>query len=481
MTSKVGGNSSSLKWMYQVKNRLKHHIQSNTTDLMSSSNQVQTIDPFQTYLNNPQRDLVATRMPYLIGPSCILPSGHVMATSTTPTTSGNKTMPPILVHRDKHQELRAYINQCRHRGARLVKSGDSVPLKSSTVTCPYHAWTYDITTGQLKGIPGGKVGFPCLHNNLMNKSKDGDEETLSLRKLHCYEHAGNIWVQDDYDDDSSNKCKSNPSLTSSWPTIESELSDILLPPPTSTTSTSTNNLIGYKEWYIHANWQLLVETFLESYHVKFLHSDTLGIVAHSNIMVTDILDKYSLRMTVPLKNFNIHDNDGGDDTSSSSTMPSTTTTEDDIQSFLSCTTTTYLIFPNTAVSIFKRFALILSIIPITSNDGGSSTSASSFVRAWGIPHRYFGATSSSDETNEEVQRQQQQRQEQRFRDFESVIKGIEEDWDCAQDIQYGLQQLSLQQRPDDKFEFQYGRYEGNNVNFLKHVEEISKTICNDCT
>jgi len=48
-------------------------------------------------------------------------------------------------------ELRMFANTCRHRGHELLPDGGTSARRS--VTCPYHAWSYDLS-GQLKGAPG---------------------------------------------------------------------------------------------------------------------------------------------------------------------------------------------------------------------------------------------------------------------------------------------------------------------------------------
>jgi Rieske 2Fe-2S family protein len=48
-------------------------------------------------------------------------------------------------------ELRMFANTCRHRGHELLPDGGTSSKRS--VTCPYHAWNYDLS-GQLKGAPG---------------------------------------------------------------------------------------------------------------------------------------------------------------------------------------------------------------------------------------------------------------------------------------------------------------------------------------
>ncbi len=49
----------------------------------------------------------------------------------------------------------AINNTCLHRGGPL---GQGV-LEDSTVTCPWHGWEYDVTTGKVKMNPD--VGVAC--------------------------------------------------------------------------------------------------------------------------------------------------------------------------------------------------------------------------------------------------------------------------------------------------------------------------------
>ena len=55
---------------------------------------------------------------------------------------------PVLVVRGRDEELRAFLNVCRHRGS-LVCEGEG---RRETLQCPYHAWTYDLD-GSLRSAP----------------------------------------------------------------------------------------------------------------------------------------------------------------------------------------------------------------------------------------------------------------------------------------------------------------------------------------
>src|SRR3954463_7297984 len=45
---------------------------------------------------------------------------------------------PVVLTRDREEELRAFLNVCRHRGS-IIATGAGA---RETLQCPYHAWTY---------------------------------------------------------------------------------------------------------------------------------------------------------------------------------------------------------------------------------------------------------------------------------------------------------------------------------------------------
>jgi nitrite reductase/ring-hydroxylating ferredoxin subunit len=53
----------------------------------------------------------------------------------------------------------AIDNRCVHRGGPLGEG----PLEGSVVTCPWHAWRFDVTTGANVNNPAVKVAcFPVM-------------------------------------------------------------------------------------------------------------------------------------------------------------------------------------------------------------------------------------------------------------------------------------------------------------------------------
>ncbi len=55
---------------------------------------------------------------------------------------------PVVVVRGRDEELRAFLNVCRHRGSVLVEGSG----RRETLQCRYHAWTYDLD-GRLRAVP----------------------------------------------------------------------------------------------------------------------------------------------------------------------------------------------------------------------------------------------------------------------------------------------------------------------------------------
>ena len=104
-------------------------------------------------------------------------------------------------------------------------------------------------------------------------------------------------------------------------------------------------------------------------------------------------------------------------------------------------------------------ATFTTFAPTHTNNGSNKkdTTTQSKVRMWALPHRYFNA-SSEDE------------QQQQERDLQSMIAGVEEDWDCAVNTQA---RLSRETKTSD---FIYGGYEGNNVRFLENIKRIANVL-----
>lgn len=151
---------------------------------------------------------------------------------------------PYVVVRDRDGALRAFLNVCRHRGARLVR-GDEKELRA--FVCPFHGWAYGLD-GTLKAV-SKSYDFPGL-----------DCSKHALTELAVAEHMGLIWVHP--------TPGAALDLTSSLgESINSELQHFKL-----------DELVVYRKSAIakSANWKFLMNTFMEVYHIPSLHSKTIA-------------------------------------------------------------------------------------------------------------------------------------------------------------------------------------------------------------
>ena len=177
---------------------------------------------------------------------------------------------PVLIVRGRDGKLRAFLNVCRHRGAKVAQGCGSARLFS----CPYHAWTYDLS-GKVTGIPDERC-FPGVR-----------PERSSLVELPLCEKHGLVWVIPTPAPDGSTDFDIDPWLGGLGPELAS---------------------FEFASWTFYdkrvipetMNWKILVDTFNEGYHIGFLHRDSLRDVLHGN--VTDF-EAFGLnhRLTFPRK------------------------------------------------------------------------------------------------------------------------------------------------------------------------------------
>ena len=186
----------------------------------------------------------------------------------------NDTGVPLLVTRNRAGAINAFINVCRHRGARVANEPCG---KANTFACPYHSWTYDLD-GRLRGLPHAE-GFGEV-----------DKETLGLVAVPAFERFGLVWVQ--------------PSVLSNLEESNAEAPDIdkwLAPMAEQLESLDLASHSVYKTWSIERNmsWRVALEGFQESYHFCSAHKHTACSTYLDNQSV--FIDKYPhVRHSVPL-------------------------------------------------------------------------------------------------------------------------------------------------------------------------------------
>lgn len=164
---------------------------------------------------------------------------------------------PLLLVRQESGRVQAFMNVCRHRGARVVPEGSGSGARA--FVCPYHAWTYR-PDGGLRGVPEA-FGFPCLQ-----------QEESGLRPLATAERAGVVWV---VLDPALSAEDSRAHLGALMDNLES-LAGLRTP-------------VAYapRSYEVQANWKLLVDGAFEAYHFQVAHRETIAHMFMHNLQVVD--------------------------------------------------------------------------------------------------------------------------------------------------------------------------------------------------
>ena len=176
---------------------------------------------------------------------------------------------PVLIVRDDDGEIRAFVNACRHRGTQLVSDHAGC---SKRFVCPYHAWSYN-RDGSLANIPAD-FGFPGL-----------DHAAHGLVQLPLWQRSGLLWVL---------PCgNAEFDFNAFWAPVADDIEALQL-----------DDAIVYqprsRDW--QANWKLVGEGGLESYHFKKTHAKTIAPYFFGNQSVYDSLGLHS-RLLLPRSNF----------------------------------------------------------------------------------------------------------------------------------------------------------------------------------
>ena len=154
---------------------------------------------------------------------------------------------PVLLVRDTQRRIRAFHNVCRHRCLKLVDEPGNV---GRAIRCPYHSWTYGLD-GTLHVAPyfGGRDprAVPAGFDH-------GDHGLAPVRSATWHD-----WIFVD--------------LGGAAPPLEVFVAP-LLDRLDGLDLDRMHHLVTVDFREVAANWKLLLENFIEPYHVQFVHSTT---------------------------------------------------------------------------------------------------------------------------------------------------------------------------------------------------------------
>ena len=165
---------------------------------------------------------------------------------------------PILILRNKQNEVKVFHNVCSHRGVKLVSKSGKI---NSLIRCPYHSWSYSLD-GELMATP---------HIGGMNKhSADGfDKSKSNLKEIRSY-----IWLDLIMININQNEMSFEEYIKplsdrweKFWPIKDREL-------------IHHSNDFGYFKLNAKCNWKFAIENYCESYHLPWVHP---GLNSYSKI------------------------------------------------------------------------------------------------------------------------------------------------------------------------------------------------------
>jgi len=144
----------------------------------------------------------------------------------------------ILVLRNPQGQLKAFYNVCQHRAHELM-SGEGVAKR---ITCPYHAWTYDLD-GSLVNAPRSE------------QLRQFDKSKICLQPVQVEIFCHLVFIN--LDGEAAPLCRQSGDLAKEVMTYAPDLAQL-------TFSTRLN-------YRIKANWKAVVDNFLECYHCQVAH------------------------------------------------------------------------------------------------------------------------------------------------------------------------------------------------------------------
>lgn len=153
---------------------------------------------------------------------------------------------PLLVTRGRDGDVRVFHNVCSHRGTQLV---DAPQCGASRITCPYHQWMF--------GLDGTLEHTPHAGGFRVHTAPEIDKNAHGLRQVRSAVWNGFVFI---------------------------DLSGTAIPfddhirPTAERLAPVDFSLIRHDraldtDYVLQSNWKIIVENFVESYHVPQVHPD----------------------------------------------------------------------------------------------------------------------------------------------------------------------------------------------------------------
>lgn len=208
-----------------------------------------------------ERDRVFGRVPSIVAHASELPEPNDFVTLAMPRNQ-------VIVARQPDGGVKAFVNVCRHRGALLEEQEKG---RCRLFSCGYHRWSYNLD-GSLRAVTRDAT-FGEI-----------DRSRFGLIELPCEERHGFIWLVDDARAEID---------VAGW--LGPEMDEVLA-------GYRLDKLIMYRgEGFDEpANWKLMQDAFVDSYHIQYAHPNTAGKHVHTNVQAVEDFGRHA-RMLSPRK------------------------------------------------------------------------------------------------------------------------------------------------------------------------------------
>lgn len=179
----------------------------------------------------------------------------------------------ILLVRGDDLEIRAFVNSCPHRGMQFVDAGSSGSGKQF-LRCPFHGMSWQLD-GRLREIPC-RWDFPHV--------KDAE---FKLPQVQCDSWGGFVFINMDL--------------------AAAPLREYLgvLPEHFAQAPLEDRFIRLHTQKVLHGNWKMVMEGFLEAFHVLATHPGGLHLSGWANTQY-DVFDRHVSRFLQPLSSGNPH-------------------------------------------------------------------------------------------------------------------------------------------------------------------------------
>jgi phenylpropionate dioxygenase-like ring-hydroxylating dioxygenase large terminal subunit len=303
----------------EIVRRILAHVDAGTTDEGPAWR-----EPVENYVNPARFDAelrLLRKMPSVFVPSATIPNPGDRVERTAFGV-------PLFAVRGHDRRARVFRNACRHRGFTLVEDSGC----ARALVCRYHGWTYRLD-GSLAHVPH-EDAFPDL-----------DMSARGLVEVASHEADGFIVIG------ALDAAPDGTDDAIAWLTDGTGWRDKLVP---------AGRLVHVDSALQAMNWKVLVEQFLEGYHIRWTHRDTFYPVQYDDLNVVESFGPNS-RITFPYRNIErLRD------------RPESTWTIDARVTYL------YQLFPNVMIATFPDVVSVVVIDPV--DVGHTTVTTYSMVR-----------------------------------------------------------------------------------------------------